>query len=293
MTIGRLWYVRRGQDKKGPFPAAQIERNISLGRIRASDQISHDGEHWEPAHTYPFFEELAKNVQLPQVQARLDERQSERRAPRPAGPADGGELRQGADRRQPEDPEVVERRARAQRVWKSLKHEQHNKRRIVEALVLVGLVLGLVSFVGRSPSPRAASQCAHAPAPGVNWDFCQKPAAQLKDADLGKASLRNAGLVGSEFGGANLSGADLSYADLSVAKLAQAHLGQARLVGATLRGAALNDADLRGADMTYVDLKGADLTGANLEGARLSNAIWTDGAVCSRDSVTRCSPTTK
>ncbi|MBI5617337.1 MAG: pentapeptide repeat-containing protein [Gammaproteobacteria bacterium] len=293
MTIGRLWYVRRGQDKKGPFPAAQIERNISLGRIRASDQISHDGDHWEPAHTYPFFEELAKNLQLPQVQARLDERQAERRAPRPVGPADDSEQRQGADRRQPEDREVVARRARAQRVWKSLHHEQHNKRRIVEALVLIGLVLGLVSILGRGPSPRSVSQCAHVPAPGVNWDFCQKPAAPLKDADLAGASLRNAGLVGSDLGGANLAAADLSYADLSLAKLPQAKLAQARLVGATLRGAALNDVDLRDADMTYVDLKGADITGARLEGARLANAIWIDGTVCSRDSVTRCSPVTK
>lgn len=293
MTIGRLWYVRRGQNKKGPFPAAQIERNISLGRIRASDQISHDGECWDAANTYPFFEELAKNVQLPQVHSRLDERQGERRAPRQSGPTEGGDTRRVADRRQPEDPEILARRARAQRVWKSLRPEHRNNRRIIESLVLMGLLVGLVSVAWRGPSPRSGSQCTHAATPGVNWDFCQKPATALEGVDLAKASLRNAALVGSDLDGANLTQADLSYADLSVAKLAQSRLVGARLVGASLRGVTLNGADLRGADLTYVDLKGADLTGARLEGARLANAIWIDGAVCSRDSVTRCRPVSK
>ena len=42
----RLWYVKRGQQVKGPFPAAMIRNNVALGRIRAEDFVSAYGRRW-------------------------------------------------------------------------------------------------------------------------------------------------------------------------------------------------------------------------------------------------------
>ncbi|MSR14955.1 MAG: hypothetical protein EXR86_10425 [Gammaproteobacteria bacterium] len=80
MPIGHLWYVRRGTETRGPFPARVIERNIGLGRINVSDWVSPEGESWLPASEYPDFAFRANNARDPVLAARMNERQVERRA---------------------------------------------------------------------------------------------------------------------------------------------------------------------------------------------------------------------
>lgn len=286
MSESRLWYVRRATGRRGPFPAALIEHDIALGRIRASDELSHDGEDWQSAATYPDFGLLVASGCEPRQQRRLDERERERRQAAASPDRDG--RRSGGDRREPEAVEVTEHRARARRVWASLEPRRHPALRSVLGLALtLAVVVALGIKLGQPPA-RSASDCAAPPAPGVVWDFCQRPAAALAAADLRGASLRNASLVGAVLTGAALANADLGFADLTNASLREAAAPRARLTGAALRGADLAGADLTEADLEFADLTGAQLGGTVLTGARLANAIWTDGQLCGRGSRGGC-----
>lgn len=42
----RQWYVRRGSAVQGPYSLSQIKRYLLLGRVRLTDRVSADGEHW-------------------------------------------------------------------------------------------------------------------------------------------------------------------------------------------------------------------------------------------------------
>ncbi|MDH4133807.1 MAG: DUF4339 domain-containing protein, partial [Gammaproteobacteria bacterium] len=109
----RLWYVRRAGEERGPFPKAQIEREVLLGRIHADDDLSHDRIVWRPLAE---IEELqpetpadTKNARQRQRLARLhaDERGRDRRGRRgdmlPAN-------RRASERRHAEPFEVVAHR---------------------------------------------------------------------------------------------------------------------------------------------------------------------------------------
>jgi hypothetical protein len=287
MTIGHLWYIKRAGAPKGPFPSSIIEKNIALGRILASDQISSDGTNWQSAAEFPDFDVLQKSGQQPVVKRRLDERQSERRTPAVDQTPDENQ-RLGRDRRSPEDPDVVAQRQRANRVWQSLRAGpgQLNKGPL---LLAAGLLLSLiVAAVALAPAPRTTADCAAPPAPGVNWEFCNKAADNLRGAKLAGAVLRNAQLAGADLTGADLRNADLAYADLSGAVLREAKLDDARLVGVTLRGASLVDASLAGADLEFADLTAANVEGANATGVRLRQAIMPDGRVCNPAQAADC-----
>lgn len=296
MTIGHLWYVRRAGAVKGPFPSSLIEKNIALGRILASDLLSADGKHWEAASSYPDFEVIRRSGEQPAVQRRLDERQTERRAARlasapPSEEATGEELRRGSDRRAPEDPELVARRQRANRVWQSLRNGSANGMRktpLLLAAILVTVVIAAAVLL--APPPRPATDCAAPAAPGVNWEFCNHAADDLRGARLGGAFLRNARLAGADLSGADLRQADLAYADLSGAVLREARLDGARLTGTTLRGASLVDAVLTGARLDFADLTAARIEGARFDGAIFEQAIMPDGRVCLPGQVAHCDP---
>lgn len=288
MPIGHLWYVKRGEEKKGPFPAAVIERNIGLGRLKATDLISSDGETWEKAETYPDFAVLVKSAGSLRTRSRIEERQADRRARNADPMRASAEHRAGRDRRADEDAELVRRRERAQQIWQSLRSTRADSRRLWDGLILTLLLVALLSLLLGTPSTNKTADCGAAAGPHINWDLCQKPAMSLRQANLTGASLRNAVLVGSDLAAANLSDADLAYADLTTAKLKLAKLTRSRLTGATLRNADLSYADLSAADLEYADLTGADLTAANLKDAKLGNAIWRDGVVCRKESVGSC-----
>lgn len=290
MTIGHLWYVRRSGAPKGPFPSSLIEKNIALGRILASDQISSNGQDWQPASSYPDFDVIQRSGQQPQVQRRLDERQSDRRAGRADAEGISDSERRANDRRAPEDPEVVARRQRANRVWQSLRDGPAGVRRT--PLVLSAILLGavLVAAIVLAPPPRSETDCAAPPAPGVNWEFCNHAADDLRGADLRGAVLRNARLAGADLSGADLREADLAYADLSGAVLREARLNGARLTGTSLRGASLVDANLAGARLDFADLAAAAVTGAVFDGAVFEQAIMPNGQVCRPGSPGSCEP---
>lgn len=290
MTIGHLWYVRRAGPAKGPFPSSLIEKNIALGRILPEDELSPDGKEWQAASSYPDFEVIQRSGQQPAVRRRLDERQSDRRAEQPAHDGVSEAERRANDRRAPEDPELVARRQRANRVWQSLRDAPGNMRRT--PLVLAGCLLGviLVAAIVFAPPPRQGTDCAAPAAPGVNWEFCNHAADDLRGAALAGAVLRNSRLAGADLTGADLRGADLAYADLSGAVLRDARLDDARLTGATLRGASLVDARLDRARLEFADLAAATVTGAVFDGARFDQAIMPGGALCRPELPATCDP---
>lgn len=41
-------YLRQGEVASGPYPRGLLERYVELGRVRAGDELSHDGVHWQP-----------------------------------------------------------------------------------------------------------------------------------------------------------------------------------------------------------------------------------------------------
>lgn len=289
MTIGHLWYVKRAGAPKGPFPSSIIEKNIALGRILDSDLISSDGTNWLAALEYPDFDVLQKSGQQPVVRRRLDERQAERRAQ--AADSDAPvEPRRGPDRRVPEDPETVARRQRATRVWQSLRSSpgQLNK---TPLWLAAGLMLALiVAAIALAPAPRSNADCALPAAPGVNWEFCNRAADNLRGAALAGAILRNVQFAGADLSDADLRHADLAYADLSGAVLRGANLEGARLDGATLRGASLVNARLARASLAFADLTAANLEGAIVAGTQWRQAIMPNGALCRPEDAASCVP---
>lgn len=99
----------------------------------------------------------------------------------------------------------------------------------------------------------AAGKCSSPPAPKVDWRGCEKPRANLTNANLAEA---------------NLQGADLRDANLLFANLERANL--------------------EGANLAIADLRFAKLERANLQGANLEGATWIDGRKCAAGSVGVC-----
>lgn len=278
-----LWYVRCGAQICGPYRWEVVARNVGLGRIHAEHRLSRDKEHWlapgEMQPRLPVLGMLAGSAH--------DERRAQRRN---AGHEVATGLREGQERRAVEEPGVVSRRARSERVWAGLRPAGSSSAARVP-LLAIGLAL-CVSFalaVRLTTSTEDVVPDCHATAAhGINWDFCTKPKQQLGQLNLAGMSARNAQLSGTNLVSANLRGADLAYADLSATDFTLADARLVRLVGANLRNAVLNHARLTGADLRFADLSGASLAGAELSAVRLGNAIWTDGRVCARDSIGVC-----
>ncbi len=287
MTLGQLWYVRRKGETKGPFPSSMLEKSIALGRIVAVDEISVDGAHWQPAGEYPDFCSLQRSAQTGPAARRLDERALERRR-QPVG-ADAGQ-RRGSDRRGPEEPRVLERRRRAVRVWQGLRDAPGRNRRTPFVLAAALIASILLAAIVMSPAPRGPVDCSARPGPGVNWEFCNKAAADLRGAVLRGAVLRNARLVGADLTGADLRQADLAYADLSGAVLRDADLGEARLTGTIGRAANFEGARLIDTDFEFADLVAAAFDRAVTTGTRFSQAIMPDGITCEVAMPGTCDP---
>lgn len=252
------WFVRRGNQVRGPYRWSTIEMNLAMGRIRANDEVCQAGPRWQS----------------------LDALRGAAVAPAAASET---------LRRRLETP-LAARRARAARVWASL-HEERPARPRRGILTALGMMLAIMAvFCARFATPVTAPavDCKAAPARGVNWDFCALPGLFADGADLRRVSARNARLYGARLVDVALDDADLAYADLGAAHLAMSRLRGARLVGSSLRDADLNRADLRDSDLRFADLSGASLRGAMLDGARLDNAIWPDGRICAGGSIGTC-----
>ena len=103
------WYARREGKVRGPYHPDQVTRYILLGRIRLGDELSEDGQRWQPvmkcSELLP--EELSGEPswdhyqRLVMARVNADERRSQRRreADGQSPPAGVAERRAGTDRR--------------------------------------------------------------------------------------------------------------------------------------------------------------------------------------------------
>ncbi len=290
-----LWYVRRAEEVRGPFPAAQVARHIILGRVRLGDEVSRDGVVWVPLGDRPELlpqavREASDEDTLWRLRLREDERSGVDRRAGQVVPPEIAERRSGRERRQPEPEALVRRRRNRTEYLQGLRRQTPSRRGRV---VWVGLALALImvaaaAVLSTDPRPPAGLRCNADPAPGVDWHECRLEALEASGLDLSGASLRGTKAREAQMVRTRLAGADLAYADLAGARLSGADLSRASLVGANLSLVELTGADLSGSDLSYADLTRARLDGARLEGATLSRAVWVDGRVCAPGSVGAC-----
>ncbi len=277
-----LWYVRKKEEVSGPFPAPQLQQLFSIGQLDLRDEVSLDGQHWISLLDSGVLDaEHGKATVEPD-----DDWRREREMARLRWLNDTVEV---SFQERPDDIGEVDNRLRhhEEEIRTLLKAETNRRPAFVAGLatVLVVLVIGVGVWFGQSGESTIQTSlvsrvrnCNLAPAEGVVWTGCNKD-----DARLNRATLKNANLEKIHFERADLSGADLSYANLD-----NANLRGANLHGANLRGASLKQADLSGADLAGADLGFAVLTGALLDGASFRQSLWTDGRVCSEQSVGSC-----
>ena len=292
----KLWYVRRGGEVRGPFPAQQISRYALLGRIRASDELSQDQISWRALSELPgLMPEAMQPGADPEALERLRRREDERsgrdrRAGEGTIPPAIRERRSGKERRAPEEAKTVARREAKSRLIQAGRQRRENYR-LLWLGTAFSLVVILMLGVWLVPPPdEDVPRCDDQPHPQVNWSNCRLEDLQASRQDLSGAKVRNAKLRQANLFGARLVGADLAYTDLVKANLGYANLRRATLKGANLLGADLAYADLSGADLSYADLSGATLGGAVMSEAQFDNAVWVDGRICAPGSLGQCMP---
>ncbi len=295
MTVkhAQLWYLKRDNQVSGPFPAGLISRHILIGRIHESDELSSDREKWFPALDIEVLQPKSfANDQLDRMAAAkrwADERiQQDRR--QNESPEKKSQYRNRAkqDRRTQENRSILKYRdylrGRSKRIF-------HSTSILWVAVISLFLVAGLVvTQLFYTPSSQDFIQvsCDSYPAPGINWDYCQKPGVNLQNSDLSYSKLSNINLSNANLQQSQLISSDLSYATLNSVNLSEAILRNAKLIGSQLHDANLRNSDLQGADLSYSNLQNAILTGANLDQVNLSHTIWIDGSTCLAGSMGQC-----
>ena len=261
---GGYWFVRRGSGPaEGPYLWPTVEKEIQIGQLGGDDQVRKGRGDWRRV------DELTASPSRFEPALSKSEADS---GPPPDNP-----------------PSALEaRRTRAAQRWSRLHPETSNGLRpMLVACVLIGFVV-VIAVTSPLQSVPPDADCSAVAGPGINWDFCNRSGLNAESARLVGLTARNADFTGARLAGADLRQGDLAYADLSRADLSLAHLTGVRLVGASLRRARLNHADLGNADLRFTDFSGASIQGIELAGARLGNAIWVDGRICGRDSVSSC-----
>lgn len=277
-----IWYVRRGELVRGPYPRGLIMRYIVLGRIAVDDELSPDGKNWLPLPDLP---ELIPPVMLgDQERLRAARRWENERRPDGSGSSDDG--REG-ERRQRED-EVPAPALRHEDLALQIAQRRRLRRGAAAVACLLLAVFGAAVVFHPASPPPADSDCLLPAHPGVNWNHCAMDGRFLAGSDLSGAYMNSMSLNGADLSAARLAGVDLSFSNLSRADLRTADLRGARLVGASLRNADLSGARLERADLSYADLRGAMLFGAELTQVRLDSAIWIDGRLCAPGSAGEC-----
>ena len=305
----QLWYTRRNDVVKGPFPEPLVSSYILLGRLNEMDELSPDGKHWGGISKFPqLIPDVMKNVRteddrlrLELARMRVDERMAEKRLEsqrakaREAAEAEwaGEDERRQGERRRPESDTTIRHRQYRKQLLDEMGGRAIRKKSLLLPLVLLLICTGLVFafyLLWQELSIESASEpdCSTAPGPDINWSYCQMQGRVLARQDMTGAILSNVQLQGGNLQSAKLSGANLDYAELGGANLGFADLSRSSLRGAVLVQANLSGANLSGADLAYADLKGANLNGTILEGANLSKAYWVDGQICANGSVGQC-----
>ncbi|MFV2056494.1 MAG: pentapeptide repeat-containing protein, partial [Thiohalomonadales bacterium] len=326
----QLWYTRRGENIRGPFPLGMIRRHILLGRILHSDELSSDKIEWnqvsERSDLFP--KEMNTDLSVPENEQRLniafmreDERRSGDRRSDTRYSSDRSSDQRGQvvrahdgskERRVVEDEATVRHRAIKTAYSHSVKNHVGSPRfRImILAIIMLAVIFVSVFFRPDNSSQHLFTKCLSGPSPNVDWNNCGKEGVDLAGISLAGAKLRSV-----SFGGANLTetiliGADMSYANFANSSAVAAKFQRAVLVGAVLRNANfsgvdlshadlsfailnetnLSNANLNGANLSHVVMTGANIEGVNFEGAKLDMAVWIDNSVCAPGSIGRCIP---
>jgi hypothetical protein len=291
VSANQHWYIKRGDQVKGPFAAIQIRKYGALGRIRELDELSIDQQDWRPAKTYNELFPGGKMDALA-LDPRDDERIHKNRGTAATEVTTESpsniERRAGRDRRAPEAPEVIKRREQRERVLQSLWTDKQSERFPIFAVLGLVVVIAVLGWYLTPTKVRVLPNCDQPAQPGVNWDNCRKEQAQLAEADLTGAKLRNTRFIAVNLQAAILDNSDLAYANLLQANLGYASLKQASLKGSNLKFADLSSANLTQSDLSYADLSSAQIAGAVFSDAILSNTIWIDGRTCAEGSVGTC-----
>ena len=318
MHTKQLWYTRRGDQIRGPFPAPQISRFILLGRIYDSDELSTDQHSWQKVSDVPVLvpEELKADLSDPEAHQRLmiarmreDERNAhDRREVADANKPVHERRKTDNGRRQDEEEAMIRHREIKTAIAEAAAHRKHHYflRGVVATLLLGGIIASAWYF--QPWQEQETVDCNALAQPWVNWNNCLMEGVKLVTADLRGAHLRNANMGGADLRGAKLAGADIAYTNLVGANLSGAELSQVIMLGANMRSADLAGANLQGANLAYAILQKADLTNADLrdtdlsnadlngatikttkfDGAKLDQAIWLDGRICAKGSVGKC-----
>lgn len=224
------WYLRRGEDVRGPFPWAAITRHAGLGRIHPSDLLSRDRREWQPSRELlPSLDEAAL-ADVAEI----------------APPSDSERSNLAADRHPGRVPLLA----------------------VALALGLCAAlaVHGPPSRVAAQPDCRAPA----APGVNwefCRFEEIELAGANLVGLAARNAALRGAHLAGARLSAADLAYADLGAADFTLADLGQARLVGASLRDARLNHAKLTGADLRNADLRGASVAGAEWSAARLGGA--------------------------
>lgn len=280
------WYVRRGKEVKGPFPAGLVSRYILLERISERDEVSRDQQEWLCVADVP---ELIPDV-LRTARANPEDEEAQQHLVAARRWADERREKKGAP------PGAGERRSDDAMIFSHPAHDEEGRpaalisRRDYLTVAAILLILVAIPFLLPSVPKPSEPQCEAPPAPAINWSNCRLEGRQYPNADLAGANLRNTNLTGTVLRAANLAGADVSYANLTLANLRGANLRQANLMGTTLRNTDLSNANLENADLSYADLSMVDLSDVILTGAKLDYAVWGGGVVCMPGSVGECMP---
>jgi len=290
MSHRQLWYVRRGDKVRGPFPTQVVANNTLLGRFLPGDEVSLDQLEWKPLVTVAELlpQELLELPKVTDPEQRLWLEERLKAAHRWADERTHEERRhaeEAAERGTRDDGARDKERRSADMDSDVLALPHHHAalppesglRRYLGVVAGLGAVmllvaLGLIYYQPVNPVKVGVVPvqplCGKAAAPGVNWSGCDKQGVLLRGADLTRGNL--------------------DYANLSLADLSGSRLAHVSLVGANLKAADLSNADLSNADLNNADLSAANLAAANLTGAVLDHAIWGDGRVCAVGSLGQC-----
>ena len=53
IKVEAYWYVQKGNRVQGPFTQCDMRRFLLLGRVRITDNVSQNGDNWEPVTQVP------------------------------------------------------------------------------------------------------------------------------------------------------------------------------------------------------------------------------------------------
>lgn len=135
---------------------------------------------------------------------------------------------------------------------------------------ILSLALLTISLLGIAWQSASANACRSAPAPGINWQGCDK-----KLLMLGGSELQNAKLGEADFSATDLRGANLGGADLEKAKFIRATLAGASAKGTSFARVEAYRTDFSGLAAENASFESAELQRSNFSDAQLPNTNFT------------------